>query len=484
METIKTTQITQTTIVYTKKDPVNEKNAQLAAQYVLDSLIDKCLFHLTTPEMQFLYNRRELKDIKPRDSDYTFRMMSYNILADSLCEHTTDHFDDFELKYIEWKHRSAMIKKEVAFHSPDIICFQEIDRADTILLPSFESEYQIITKYRTGTRSDGLAILFRKSKFELIDYKYIEFKIEEREHPLLTKDNVAMFTVLRIKSDDPAMKKKLIIVSNIHVLFNENRGDIKITQMYLALKSLYLISQKYKAYDKMLFLAGDFNSTPNSALYSWLTNGDFDFYTVRTNEISGQKRANCMNMRFYENDLKEFVTNLNSFFRPMQKYYENRLSNLMQWIKAIRLLKLVIDAEDKIKIVETFAPPETIPEEEQLKTFDFCLRAPLRMTSAYASFQRYYYKYYKQAIPPTAFKPYSTYENLITSIPPNGPVTVDYIWFLEIPAEEKQKVYHKLRVSRLVEMPLIENLSLLPMRYPQKFFPSDHFSLVVDFTFD
>jgi len=52
-------------------------------------------------------------------------------------------------------------------------------------------------------------------------------------------------------------------------LFNPKRGDVKLGQIRLLLEKANALSEKW---DKIpIVLAGDFNSTPDSAIYKFLT---------------------------------------------------------------------------------------------------------------------------------------------------------------------------------------------------------------------
>jgi mRNA deadenylase 3'-5' endonuclease subunit Ccr4 len=88
------------------------------------------------------------------------------------------------------------------------------------------------------------------------------------------RDNIAIFAVLQYLSKPDVS----FIISNMHVLFNNNRGDIKLAQVYQVLNSLKVLKnyygQKYKKVN--LILCGDFNSVPNSGVYKMITEGSLD----------------------------------------------------------------------------------------------------------------------------------------------------------------------------------------------------------------
>lgn len=66
------------------------------------------------------------------------------------------------------------------------------------------------------------------------------------------------------------------------MLFNPNRGDIKLGQIRLLLRKAHMLSKKWGGVP--VVLAGDFNSTPQSAIYKFLSssevNGSFSHYIL------------------------------------------------------------------------------------------------------------------------------------------------------------------------------------------------------------
>lgn len=56
------------------------------------------------------------------------------------------------------------------------------------------------------------------------------------------------------------MRSRRLLVGNIHVLFNPNRGDIKLGQVRLFLEKAYKLSQEWG--NIPVILVGDFNSIP------------------------------------------------------------------------------------------------------------------------------------------------------------------------------------------------------------------------------
>lgn len=64
----------------------------------------------------------------PARKQQEFRVMSYNILADSYAqEHRRELYSNVPNFALAWARRKSMIVKEVEEWEPDVVCFQEVD---------------------------------------------------------------------------------------------------------------------------------------------------------------------------------------------------------------------------------------------------------------------------------------------------------------------------------------------------------------------
>lgn len=62
--------------------------------------------------------------------------------------------------------------------------------------------------------------------------------------PIYDRDNIALFSVLKSIIDT----KSCFIIANTHLLFNVNRGDIKLGQIYQVLNGLDKLKRIYQMY--------------------------------------------------------------------------------------------------------------------------------------------------------------------------------------------------------------------------------------------
>lgn len=105
----------------------------------------------------------------------------------------------------------------------------------------------------------------------------------------MNRDNVAILAVLTPRSSN-SKEVTPICVGNTHLLFNTKRGDIKLAQLAHLFAEIdrIAIGDNYKL---PVILCGDFNSTPFSPLYNFVTKGELHFDGLSKTIISGQDNS-------------------------------------------------------------------------------------------------------------------------------------------------------------------------------------------------
>uniref|UniRef100_A0A0D6R361 Endonuclease/exonuclease/phosphatase domain-containing protein n=1 Tax=Araucaria cunninghamii TaxID=56994 RepID=A0A0D6R361_ARACU len=229
-----------------------------------------------------------------------FILLSYNILGDDNALFHSDLYCDIPPQLLDWSSRKRLICQELDTWKPDIMCFQEVDHFDELIEDFGEKGYSGIFKGRTGDAKDGCAIFWKKDRFSILQEESIEF------NKYNLRDNVAQLCVFELKNNLMAdhadkrsrqveanslqvhnhWKRKRIVIGNIHVLYNPKRGDIKLGQVRLLLQEAFALSQKWEK--APVVIAGDFNSTPQSALYQFLASSKLDLQAHDRKQVSGQ----------------------------------------------------------------------------------------------------------------------------------------------------------------------------------------------------
>ncbi|XP_073109895.1 carbon catabolite repressor protein 4 homolog 3 isoform X1 [Elaeis guineensis] len=225
----------------------------------------------------------EAEDLSLSDSTDSrndrFVLVSYNILADKNASHHRDLYWKIPFDVMKWDSRKGLIFQEICRWNADIVCLQAIDRYEDILMNMKKKGYAGSYKGRTGLAKDGCAIFWKVKRFRLLEEDYIEFSA------FGLRDNVAQLFVFEKREADP----RRLVVGNIHVLFNPKRGDIKLGQVRLLLSKVNALSEKWD--NIPVVLAGDFNSTPESAIYEFLSTSELDIAAHDRRYIFGQDRC-------------------------------------------------------------------------------------------------------------------------------------------------------------------------------------------------
>ncbi|XP_075107494.1 carbon catabolite repressor protein 4 homolog 5-like isoform X2 [Nicotiana tabacum] len=216
--------------------------------------------------------------------------MSYNILGVKNAADHEDLYHNVAPKYLDWDYRKRLIRKEIREYNPGIMCFQEVDCYDDLDYLLKKEGFKGVYQARTGDTCDGCAIFWKRELFDLLHEESIEFQKFD------LRNNVCQLCVFKMNvknsskdmgaSNSESISSRSFVVGNIHVLFNPNRGDIKLGQVRLFLESAQRLSLEWG--DIPVVLAGDLNSMPQSAMYQFLTSSKLDIQMHERKQISGQ----------------------------------------------------------------------------------------------------------------------------------------------------------------------------------------------------
>ena len=227
-----------------------------------------------------------------------FRMVTYNVLAEIYATQQQYPYCDFWA--LSWDYRFQNILRELMDASPDVICLQEVqaDHYETHIYNAlsengFEGVYKQKTRQSMGLmgKVDGCALFWRRTKFHLVESYSIEFnELAQRQctqvlgmNPRseegvaflnkLCKDNVAQLVVLELaqptNSRSSQQQGNQVCIANTHLYSNKDFPDVKLWQTWQLLQELetFVVS---RGTNLPLMICGDFNSTPDTAVYDLL----------------------------------------------------------------------------------------------------------------------------------------------------------------------------------------------------------------------
>ncbi|KAJ3007078.1 UNVERIFIED_CONTAM: hypothetical protein HDU68_003715 [Siphonaria sp. JEL0065] len=269
--------------------------------------------------------RNEVKD--------SFSFMSYNVLADTLLQRHPFLYKNTKQKYLGWNYRAGLITKEILHLLPDIVCMQEVEPA------AFEQDFQIdldnrykgVYCRRMGDAVDGCAMFWRRDKLKLIHNENIDYK------EITKKDNIAIISVFElIPFNNQTFAPIRFSVATTHLLFNTNRGYLKLAQLHTLVQRMEAVSHQFGGLNTII--CGDFNMTEESVMYHYMTTGETEPFLFQDRYLSGQNRIPTENngmtpycypftvleerkqMRSGEHQqLSKALTAVNSRFQPITK---------------------------------------------------------------------------------------------------------------------------------------------------------------------
>ena len=199
-------------------------------------------------KLEFFFNLNDPKVTK----DY-IRVMNYNILSPNLFYNSVRLEEEEEEKeeIYEWSYRSNLIIKMIKNLEIDIICFEELEEEDNenfinkLKELNYSYKFKKRPKHGKEIHIEGCGIFYNINKFELIESFELEYFC--KDSVIYNKDNIAIFTLLKSKIKYNNLKDNdLLLITCSHILFNDNRGDIKLAQIYQLQKSFTLIKKNIK----------------------------------------------------------------------------------------------------------------------------------------------------------------------------------------------------------------------------------------------
>mmetsp|Transcript_10299 Transcript_10299/g.28413 ORF Transcript_10299/g.28413 Transcript_10299/m.28413 type:complete len:675 (+) Transcript_10299:294-2318(+) len=225
-----------------------------------------------------------------------FRVATYNVLAEIYATGQQYPYCDFWA--LSWDYRFQNILREIMDASPEVLCLQEIQAdhyENHIYAALSEAGYEGVFKQKTrqsmglAGKVDGCALFWRRSKFHLVESYSIEFnELAQRQCQQvlgmnsrgdegiafmnrLSKDNVAQLVVLEFIQPQTRTSRDItqVCIANTHLYSNKDFPDVKLWQTWQLLQELESFVMS-RGTNLPLIICGDFNSTPDTAVYDLL----------------------------------------------------------------------------------------------------------------------------------------------------------------------------------------------------------------------
>jgi len=198
-------------------------------------------------------------------SQSVLSVAQFNILSSNLAEPC--HFGYVKPEYLDWSYRREVLLRQIKELKSDILCFEELDNYWTYFRKTLEGlGYDSVYVKRPSIHSsswsgldkqDGCGIFFHKDKFNLINEQHINFKD--------IHDRVALILQLQNKQTG-----NQFIVCNTHLYWDPKKIDDQLQELKEIEQVLANNTMKNSNALPLIF-CGDFNNTPQSKLYRYMS---------------------------------------------------------------------------------------------------------------------------------------------------------------------------------------------------------------------
>lgn len=270
-------------------------------------LRDSCPVPVPPPEREWVALENDLGLPEDESGANTFSVLSYNVLCE---KYATPQMYGYTPSWaLAWNYRKEFILQEIMSYAADVCCLQEVEMGqyEEYFLPKLQqNEYEGVFWPKSRARTmrdderqhvDGCATFFNSRIFRMVDKRLIEFnqialqrsdfkKTEDIFNRVMTKDNVAAIVLLEHR-----MTGVRLVVANSHMHWDPEFRDVKLVQAAMLMEQLEEISEsfaklphgplpegvvppKYTTRTQVpMVVCGDFNSTPDSGVYEFLSHG-------------------------------------------------------------------------------------------------------------------------------------------------------------------------------------------------------------------
>jgi mRNA deadenylase 3'-5' endonuclease subunit Ccr4 len=235
--------------------------------------------------------------ISASTSTSSIRVMTYNLLANYYCQKSLKEGAMTYLSHssvVKIDYRKQLILSEITECCPDILMLQECcpKLYNNFLLPHLTmAGYNGRLDLKT-TKLEGCAIFYKKNSFNHVKSCSVPTKDsaiarlssfnEDTMNDLISMNSIFQFMGLRHIDT-----QKILCVGNSHFYFHPRGEHIRLLQAQLMLLEMNDFTEEFDTNNCALLLAGDLNSTPETATIEHLRNGQLNKNTLNRLFVSG-----------------------------------------------------------------------------------------------------------------------------------------------------------------------------------------------------
>eukprot|EP00026_Physarum_polycephalum_P008939 Phypoly_transcript_09046.p1 GENE.Phypoly_transcript_09046~~Phypoly_transcript_09046.p1 ORF type:complete len:440 (+),score=52.25 Phypoly_transcript_09046:195-1322(+) len=263
---------------------------------LIGSLVEGILETLSQPTEHPIYERKMVTVSDAQEIGFEFTTMTYNVLAECYVLATRyAHCPEYARR---WTYRSNQILKEISHYNPDVLFLQEVDHYYDFFEPKLTAlGYKGIYAKRSGLRLDGCAVFYKTNKFDIISSSYVEYndlmhsdKFNSTTKAHMKRDNVAIIATLQPKTHRGAgegeseqereEEGQRVIVATTHFYWDPRFAHVKTEQAKMLLDRVRDAREAPGSENAAVIIGGDFNSVPDSDVYSAFSNDKMSLYSA------------------------------------------------------------------------------------------------------------------------------------------------------------------------------------------------------------
>lgn len=240
----------------------------------------------------------------------SFKIITYNILAQTLLESDTYLFKRCDPLLRDWDTRSKVLLKQMLDESADILCFQEVESKhfNAINERLENGGYSGVFKKKTGiSLIDGCATYVKKGVFQIEEVTNVEFY--QPNVSVLDHHHVGLIVKVRATRIG-----KSLVIANTHLFCNPKNTVIRLAQLRLFLAEIDRVSYQFDGRNSghlPIILAGDLNSRPDSSIIQLLEEGQIRKYNdwINNDWKNIGVTDSCQHLAVYVNRIQGLSTN-------------------------------------------------------------------------------------------------------------------------------------------------------------------------------
>jgi mRNA deadenylase 3'-5' endonuclease subunit Ccr4 len=200
------------------------------------------------------------------EPSYRFSVATYNLLASAYINRSWYPRTPAMVLNPAW--RIPALAQYVSALKADLHCLQEVE-PDVLatLRTSLGSRYDVHYAQKSARRPEGVAIFYRRDKFEPLRVTRLDYA--DGEAGGRDSGYIALFALFRAAD-------RVIGVINTHLLWDRPGSALELQSGYRQARQLLMAYEKTASSADGWILAGDLNVTPDSALIAMIRQAGFE----------------------------------------------------------------------------------------------------------------------------------------------------------------------------------------------------------------